>query len=100
MNFAAQRIGQALARYLAKPQHLHSISSPADFSALAACLQTADVSLAEGRSKISQAAKYLTQSNWSYTALYVGDVLSLRNEVDEALCVIGFDMQGRAVELS
>ena len=102
MNFAAQRIGQALARYLAKPQHLHSTSVPADFSALAACLRPADVLLVEGHSKISAAVKYLTQSTWSHAALYVGDVLGLRNDAGEALCVIEADMlQGvRAVALS
>lgn len=62
MNFAARRIGQALARYLAKPLHLHNTSISADFSALAACLQPADVLLVEGHSKISAAVKYLTQS--------------------------------------
>ena len=92
MNFAAQRIGQALARYLAKPQHLHSTSIPAEFSALAACLQPADVLLVEGHSKISAAMKYLTQSTWSHAALYVGDVLGSRNDAGEALCLIEADM--------
>ena len=102
MNFAAQRIGQALARYLAKSQHLHSTSIPAEFSALAACLQPADVLLVEGHSKISAAMKYLTQSTWSHAALYVGDVLGSRNDAGEALCLIEADMlQGvRAVALS
>ena len=102
MNFVAQRIGQALARYLAKPQHLHSTSVPADFSALAACLRPADVLLVEGHSKISAAVKYLTQSTWSHAALYVGDALGLCNDAGEALCVIEADMlQGvRAVALS
>jgi hypothetical protein len=102
MNFAAQRIGQALARYLAKPQHVHSTSIPADFSALANCLRPADVLLVEGHSKISAAVKYLTQSTWSHAALYVGDTLGLHNPAGEALCVIEADMlKGvRAVALS
>ena len=102
MNFAAQRIGQALTRYLAKPQHLHSTSAPADFLALAACLRPADVLLVEGHSKISSAVKYLTQSTWSHAALYVGDVLGLRNDAGEALCLIEADMLlgVRAVALS
>ena len=102
MNFVAHHIGQALARYLAKPQHVHSTSVPADFSVLAACLQPADVLLVEGHSKFSAAVKYLTQSTWSHAALYVGDVLGLRNDAGQALCFIEADMlQGvRAVALS
>ena len=102
MNFVARHIGQALARYLAKPQHLHSTSVPADLSALAACLQPADVLLVEGHSKISAAVKYLTQSTWSHAALYVGDALGLRDAAGESLCLIEADIvQGvRAVALS
>lgn len=102
MNCVARQIGQALARYLAKPQHLHSTSVPADLSALSACLQPADVLLVEGRSKISAAVKYLTQSTWSHAALYVGDALGLRDDAGEPLCLIEADIvQGvRAVALS
>ena len=102
MNFVTQRIGRSLARYLAKPLHVHTASVPPDFDALAACLQPADVLLVEGHSKISAAVKYLTQSTWSHAALYVGDVLGKRNDAGEALCIIEADMvQGvRAVALS
>ena len=35
-------------------------------------LQTGDVLLVEGTSRVSSAIKYLTQSTWSHAALYVG----------------------------
>src|SRR5690606_40194296 len=38
-------------------------------------LQPGDVLLVEGNQKISAAIKYLTQSTWSHSALYVGDAL-------------------------
>jgi len=47
---------------VAKPQHVQSTSIPADFSALAACLQPADVLLVEGHSKISAVVTYQPQS--------------------------------------
>lgn len=102
MNFAFQRLGQALAAYLAKPQHAHSTSVPTDVAALAASLQAADVLLVEGHSKISAAVKYLTQSTWSHAALYVGDALGLCNAAGETLCVVEADIVHgvRAVALS
>jgi len=38
---------------------------------LLACLKPADVLLVKGNSRVSTAIKYLTQSTWSHTALYV-----------------------------
>jgi hypothetical protein len=35
-------------------------------------LKPADVVLVEGKSRISTAIKYLTQSTWSHAAIYVG----------------------------
>lgn len=101
MNAAATRIGRSLARYLARPRHVHSTSVPPDFSALAGSLQPADVLLVEGHSKVSTAVKYLTQSTWSHAALYVGSVLGRFDAGGNPLCVIEADLvQGvRAVSL-
>lgn len=41
-----------------------------------AALRKGDVLLVEGSSRFSTAVKYLTQSTWSHTALYVSDSLS------------------------
>jgi hypothetical protein len=46
--------------------------TPSDPSALAAVLQPGDVLLVEGNTRVSGIIKYLTQSTWSHSALYVG----------------------------
>lgn len=69
---SAHTLGQRLARFLARPRHVHSTAVPAELARLQACLRPGDVLLVEGNSRISTAIKYLTQSTWSHAALYVG----------------------------
>jgi hypothetical protein len=92
-------IGQRLARFLARPRHVHSTSAPADLLRLQACLRPGDVLLVEGHSRISTAVKYLTQSTWSHAALYTGPV---PGAADPAACFVEADMLDgvRAVPLS
>jgi hypothetical protein len=47
--------------------------TPSDFETLCRVLRPGDVILVEGRERVSTAIKYLTQSTWSHSALYVGD---------------------------
>lgn len=43
------------------------------FEMLEKSIKKGDVLLVEGKQRISTAIKYLTQSNWSHSAIYVGD---------------------------
>jgi hypothetical protein len=87
------RIGAALARYLAARRHVHGASLPVDLGALAKVLRTGDVILVEGASRFSTGIKYLTQSTWSHSALYVGDRLGdRRSPSGEAACVVEADV--------
>jgi hypothetical protein len=61
-----------LARYLARPTHVHGAAPPTPTDALRAVLRPGDVLLVEGDSRFATAIKYLTQSTWSHAALYVG----------------------------
>ena len=72
MSAPSQSLGTRLARFVARPRHVHGTSAPADLAPLQACLQLGDVLLVEGHSRVSTAVKYLTQSTWSHAALYVG----------------------------
>lgn len=95
MNFALNRLGMRLARYLAAPHHVHEASAPVDPNRLRACLQPADVLLVEGHSRFSVGIKYLTQSTWSHAALYVGDAAlsSLQTtHAADAPCVVEADV--------
>lgn len=49
-----------------------------DLGALRRQLQKADVLLVEGDTRVSVIIKYLTQSSWSHSALYVGDEILRR----------------------
>ena len=49
--------------------------TPSDPVVLKNTLRPGDVLLVEGNQKVSAAIKYLTQSTWSHSALYVGDIL-------------------------
>jgi hypothetical protein len=51
-----------------------------DPAKLKATIATGDVLLVDGDQRVSQAVKYLTQSSWSHSALYVGDALLQKEE--------------------
>lgn len=69
------RIGRRLARKLNSPSSGYKPFTHADDAALRRALMPGDVLLVEGRERISNAIKYLTQSTWSHAAMYVGDML-------------------------
>ncbi len=68
-------LGRSLARFLSKPRPVEMHFSTSGFSLLVASLHRGDVLLVEGSSRFSTAIKYLTQSSWSHSAIYVGDAL-------------------------
>jgi hypothetical protein len=70
-------VGAALARWLSEPLPIGVASRPTPPEKLRAALRPGDVLLVEGRSRISAAIKYLTQSTWSHSSLYVGPAQGL-----------------------
>lgn len=75
------RVGHWLARRLTDATSVYEpyAASRPDF--VARTIQPGDVLLVEGgRSKISAAIKYLTQSTWSHAALFVGPIPGLADE--------------------
>jgi hypothetical protein len=61
------------ARQLTKPLKRYTLVYPNDLAELKRQIRKGDVILVEGNERISQVIKYLTQSSWSHSALYVGD---------------------------
>lgn len=57
--------------------------TPSDFETLCRVLRPGDVILVEGRERVSTAIKYLTQSTWSHSALYVGDRFGVPSDGSE-----------------
>ena len=58
---------------LTKPVARYTVAIPNDMAQLRRILRKCDVILVEGNERISQCIKYLTQSSWSHSALYLGD---------------------------
>lgn len=68
-------IGRRLARWLESESSGYEPYTPSDPETLRRTLVPGDILLVEGNQKISAAIKYLSQSTWSHSALYVGDAL-------------------------
>src|SRR5207244_11252982 len=66
------------ARALTKPRGNYTLLLPNDFDALLRVIRPGDVILVDGDQRVSQVIKYLTQSTWSHSVLYVGDELLRR----------------------
>jgi hypothetical protein len=58
---------------LTKPVARYTVAIPNDMAQLRRTLRKCDVILVEGNERISECIKYLTQSSWSHSVLYVGD---------------------------
>ena len=69
------RFGRYLAGRLEDVSSGYEPYTPSDMETLRRTLVPGDILLIEGNQKISNAIKYLTQSTWSHSALYVGDAL-------------------------
>jgi hypothetical protein len=74
MNRMLDGLGVLIARYLDRPVPGYEPFTPSDPEALRQSLAPGDVLLVEGNNRISGVIKYLTQSTWSHSALYVGPV--------------------------
>ena len=69
------RLGRFLADRLQVESSGYEPYTPSDPETLRRVLVPGDILLIEGNQRISAAIKYLTQSTWSHSALYVGDAL-------------------------
>jgi hypothetical protein len=80
------RMSQYAIDLLTKPIKSYSLHIPNDIAALKRHIRKGDVILIEGNERISECIKYLTQSSWSHSAMYVGDEPIRRNpELKEPL---------------
>jgi hypothetical protein len=83
MSRLLDAIGRVIARYLDQPVAGYEPFTPSDPDALRQSLQPGDVLLVEGNARISGVIKYLTQSTWSHSALYVGTIEGRRGDDGE-----------------
>ena len=78
MGSLFDNVGRLIAR-LQKPANCEPSASN-DLTALRETLRPGDVLLVEGKGRISGSIKYLTQSAWSHSALYVGAIAGAETE--------------------
>jgi Permuted papain-like amidase enzyme, YaeF/YiiX, C92 family len=71
-------------RLLTKPARSYVLHVPTDLANLKKYVRKGDVILVEGNERISECIKYLTQSSWSHSVLYVGDEPLRRNPARRA----------------
>ncbi len=71
-------MGAAVARFLNREVAGYELKVPNDMARLYQHIRNGDVVLVEGSLRISQFVKYVTQSQWSHSALYIGDKLLRR----------------------
>jgi len=89
-----------LADFLTQPLAHYERRGWNDMDALTRNIRKGDVLLVEGEQRVSAVIRYLTQSCWSHSALYVGDELLRRDDHlrEEALACFGDDAQHMIVE--
>ena len=78
-----QWVGKRLAHYLTKPVTGFMPMGTSEIGVLAKTLRPADVLLVEGNTRVATAIKYLTQSTWSHSAIYVGPIADRTEENGE-----------------
>src|SRR6202021_3731549 len=67
-------IGKLIAGYLQKEVPGYEPFTPSDPEHLRGIIEPGDVMLVEGNNRVSGIIKYLTQSTWSHSALFVGPI--------------------------
>ena len=92
VDTSLDKIGDWIAKRLETESSGYEPFTPSDPVTLHRILQPGDVLLVEGNQKVSAAIKYLTQSTWSHAALYVGDVLKEKTEINGGKCLVEVDL--------
>jgi hypothetical protein len=65
-----------------------------DLEVLATAIRPFDVLLVEGKQRYSAAIKYLTQSNWSHAAIYIGNGFLIEAELEAGVIKSPLDKYG------
>jgi hypothetical protein len=94
------KVFDVAARVLTKPRGKYTLLLPNDFENMFRHLHLGDVILVDGDQRISEVIKYLTQSTWSHSVLYVGDELLRRFPArrEELLAKHGRDAEHMIIE--
>src|SRR5262249_54050153 len=100
MRWLRHSLFAAATRALTRRRRTYHQVLPSHLGILRATLQKGDVLLIDGDQRVSEVIKYLTQSSWSHSAIYVGDELWGRHpeQRDELAARFGADARHLLVE--
>ncbi|MEO8433154.1 MAG: lipo-like protein [Acidobacteriota bacterium] len=90
-----QVLSEWFLRQITRPRREYRRFVYNDPSKLKGTIVQGDVLLVDGDQRVSQAVKYLTQSSWSHSALYVGDALLHRDSETTARLQRKFGREAR-----
>ena len=85
-------------RLLTKPLRTYELRVPNNVEQLKKLLHKGDVVLVEGDQRVSEVIRYVTQSSWSHSTLYVGDEL-LKDGADAAVERLRREIETMRLEL-
>jgi hypothetical protein len=88
MGLMLDKVGKLIADYLQDEVPGYEPFTPSDPGHLRSVVEPGDVLLVEGNSRIAGIIKYLTQSTWSHSALYVGPIDGAQEPDGEAHVLI------------
>ncbi len=81
-------IKKILVSYLSKEREDYISPQKGGFDEIIKIIQPGDVLLIEGKQRFSLAIKYLTQSNWSHSAMYIGGRNLIEADLKEGVRII------------
>lgn len=91
MKWLYKKVTDALIAYLRVPSEGRAKKTTNSAELLKQTIQPGDVLLVEGKERFSTGIKYLTQSNWSHAAIFVGP--RGKNEKGEVLDLLEADIK-------
>lgn len=78
------KFANKVVKYLVQEDVHYKSLCQSNFKTIKSKIRVGDVLLVEGKSNFSKGIKYLTQSVWSHSALYVGDTMGNLGDLFEA----------------
>ena len=95
MRSPRQAIAAWFVRKITRPRRRYRHFAENDPAELKAAIRPGDVLLVDGDQRVSEAVKYLSQSSWSHSALFVGDALLRRGPELERQMLRRFGRESR-----
>jgi len=75
MNRMMHSLGKRLAEFLNQPISSYEAMDLVSDEAMYEAIRPGDILLVEGDTRIARVIRYVTQSNWSHSALYIGNTM-------------------------